>query len=344
MAALAADQIEVTVPPVHTVVTGSWSDAGMRHLFAIALLLFCAAGTAGATDESRAMVVGIKPSPPFVVKQADGTWGGLAIELWKLVAADMGVRVTMRPFEQVPALLDAVERGEVDVAVGALTVTAEREKSLDFTTPIYTTGLGIAVRPAGGELRSIARRVLGWQLAAALGVLIALALGLYLLARERAQLRWIAAGVWLAAAVVVVSGFASWAAVAAARDELAGSIRGPDDLAHVRVATVPGSTSAVYLKDRQIQFQPVATAQDGLRAVAAGKADAVVYDAPILAQLLRADRSIGAVRLPGVFERQDYAFAVIANSPLLAELDRHLATRLAGDTWRQLRARALGEP
>ncbi len=317
----------------------------MRHALVIPVLLLWAAAPAHAADDSpgRAMVVGTKPSPPFVVKQADGTWGGLAIELWKLVAADMGVRVTMRPFEQVQALLDAVERGEVDVAVGAITVTADRERSLDFTTPIYSTGLGLAVRPVGGELRSIARRVLGWQLAAALGVLIALAAALYFPARRRQQLRWIAAGVWLAAALVVVSGFASWAAAAAARDQLAGSIRGPDDLPHVRVTTVPGSTSAAYLKGRHIPFQPVATAQDGLRAVAAGKADAVVYDAPILAHLLRGGAASGAVLLPGVFERQDYAFAVVTDSPLRAELDRRLAARLEGDTWKRLLARYLGE-
>ena len=318
----------------------------MRCLVTTLLLLSAVAAPApaAAEDLGRAMVVGVKPSPPFVVKQPDGTWGGLAIDLWKLVAADMGVRVTIRPFEQVPALLDAVERGEVDVAVGALTVTAERERTLDFTTPIYSTGLGIAARPPGGELGSVARRVLGWQLAAALGVLIALAAGLYLLARNRAQLRWVAAGVWLAALVVVVSGFASWAASAAARDQIAASIRGPDDLPHVRVTTVPGSTSATYLKSRQLPFLPVATPQDGLRAVAAGKADAIVFDAPILAHLLRGNAIPGAVLLPGVFERQDYAFAVVTDSPLRAELDRHLATRLAGDTWRQLRARALGEP
>jgi polar amino acid transport system substrate-binding protein len=318
----------------------------MRRLVTTLLLLsvLAAPARAAAEDAGRAMVVGIKPSPPFVVKQADGTWGGLAIDLWKLLAADMGVRVTMRPFEQVPALLDAVERGEVDVAVGALTVTPERERTLDFTMPIYSTGLGIAVRSRGSELRSIARRVLGWQLAAAFGVLIALAAGLYLVARGRAQLRWIAAGVWLAAALAVVSGFASWAASTSAREQIAASIRGPDDLPHVRVTTVPGSTSATYLKSRQVPFLPVATPQDGLRAVAAGKADAIVYDAPILAHLLRGGAIPGAVLLPGVFERQDYAFAVVTDSPLRAELDRHLATRLAGDTWKQLRARALGEP
>ncbi len=308
----------------------------------LVVLLFLAAAPARAADEApgRAMVVGTKVSPPFVVKNADGTWGGPAIELWKLVAADMGVRVTIRPFEQVQALIDAVERRELDVAVGTITVTPERARAVDFSTTIYSTGLAIAVRPTVTRLGPIARRVLGWQLAAALGVLIALGAGLLLLARAKAQLRWIAAGIWLAASLVVVSAFASWAATGVARDELAATVRGPDDLAHVRVATVPGSTSAAYLAGRHIRFQPVAAPQDGLRAVASGKADATVYDAPLLRALTR--QASGTVLLPGVFEEQDYAFALPKDSPLKDEIDRHLATHLAGDAWRQLVARALG--
>lgn len=312
---------------------------------AIALTTGRAASAAAADPplpEGRAMVVGIKANPPFVIKQADGTWSGLAVELWKLVAADMGVRVTIRPFEQVQALLDAVQRGELDVAVGAITVTAERERTLDFSLPIHSTGLGIAIGPAKSGLGGIARRVLGWQLAAVLAVLLLLGAGLLLLARRREQLRWVAAGVWLAAAIALVTGFASWAATGAARDEMAAAIRGPDDLPHVSVATVPGSTSASYLKDRDIDFQPVATPTDGLRAVAAGEADAVVYDAPILAHLVRTGGPRGVRLLPGVFERQAYAFAVHEGSPLRAELDRHLAARLEGETWRQLVARYLG--
>jgi len=312
----------------------------------VTLLLFAvvASGIARADEQApgRAMVVGTKPSPPFVVKNPDGTWGGPAIELWKMVAADMGVRVTIRSFEQVQALLDAVERGELDVAVGTITVTPERERAVDFSTPIYSTGLAIAVRPPVSRLGPIARRVLDWQLAAALAVLLALAAGLMLLARKKAQLRWVAAGIWLAAALVVVSGFASWAATGAARDEMATTVRGPDDLAHVRITTVPGSTSAAYLRGRHIPFQPVAVPQDGLRAVASAKADAIVYDAPFLRALARSGQASGTVVLPGVFERQDYAFAVPKGSPLRADLDRHLATHLASDAWRQLLARALG--
>jgi ABC-type amino acid transport substrate-binding protein len=314
-----------------------------RTLVLLALFAALPARAQGDEAPGRALVVGTKPSPPFVIKQADGTFTGLAVELWKLVATDLGVRVTIRPFEQVSALLDAVERGELDVAVGAITITGDRDRVLDFSQPIYSTGLGIAVRPPARGFGAIARRVLGWQLAAALAILGGFAAALVLLVRRRERLRWIAVGVWLASALVVVSGYASWAAAAAARDEIARSVRGPDDLPHVRVATVPGSTSAAYLKARHIPFQPVATPQDGLRAVAAGKVDATVYDAPILAHLLHSGQASGAVVLPGVFERQDYAFAVQNDSPLRAELDRHLRARLEGDTWRQLLARYLGE-
>ena len=41
-------------------------------------------------------------------------------------------------------MLAAVESGELEVAVAALTVTAEREKHVHFTHPILSSGLGMA--------------------------------------------------------------------------------------------------------------------------------------------------------------------------------------------------------
>jgi polar amino acid transport system substrate-binding protein len=315
----------------------------LRRIAIVTLLLLAPAASAlaqdGAEQPERALVVGIKASPPFVVKQADGTWGGLSVELWKMIAADLGVRATLRPFEQVPALLDAVERRELDVAIGAITITGEREGRLDFTAPIYSTGLAIATRPQETGLLAILRPMIGWQLALLLVGLLGLGgLGLFAV-RRRASLRLPVAAAWVAVAVVAVAAFAASAAV----DRIALAVRGPDDLGHIEVATVPGSTSAEYLSARRIGFRPVATPADGLRAVADGEVTAVVYDAPILANLIKIGGG-GVALLPGVFEPQSYGFAVPEGSPLREQIDRHLARRLAGDTWRQLLERHLGAP
>jgi len=45
------------------------------------------------------------------------------------------------------AVLLAVAAGEVELAVGALDVTADREERVDFSHPFYRAGLGTAAQP-----------------------------------------------------------------------------------------------------------------------------------------------------------------------------------------------------
>jgi ABC-type amino acid transport substrate-binding protein len=191
-----------------------------------------------------------------------------------------------------------------------------------------------------------------WQLGAALGVLAlfaALLAALVRRAERRRQgtsgsLRWAAGGAWVLAAILLVSGFAVWSATTTVARKLAEDIRGPDDLPHVPVATVPGSTSAEYLKARDIEPRPVATPLDALRALVAGEIDAVVYDAPILKHIILSEGLVGkAVVLPGLFDPQDYAFALPDGSAIRTELNRHLVVRLQGDTWRRRLSQDLGE-
>ena len=56
-------------------------------------------------------------------------------------------------------MLDAVNQGEVDLAVAALTITDEREQRMDFTHPLLSSGLGIAIpKKAGGGWLAVTQR------------------------------------------------------------------------------------------------------------------------------------------------------------------------------------------
>jgi polar amino acid transport system substrate-binding protein len=102
------------------------------------------------TASQHELVIGTKEAPPFAMKSADGSWSGISIDLWRHVAHELHLRYQFAEVPTVQALIDGVAAGKFDVAVATLTVTADRERILDFTQPFYTTGLGIAV-PTGGE-------------------------------------------------------------------------------------------------------------------------------------------------------------------------------------------------
>ena len=111
-----------------------------------AWLLFCACamGQVQRPPLHSPLIVGIKEAPPFVMKDADGKWTGISIELWQDLATELKLDYQFKELD-LEQLLSAVRSNSVDAAVAAITVTADRERVMDFTHPFYITGLGIAV-------------------------------------------------------------------------------------------------------------------------------------------------------------------------------------------------------
>jgi ABC-type amino acid transport substrate-binding protein len=120
-------------------------------VFACFAMLFVAAGASGATTEpsGRQLVVGTRVAPPFSMKNTDGVWEGISIDLWRHVAERLHLRYRIEERGSVQDLVDAVASGQVDVAVAALTVTAARRGVMDFSQPFFETGLGVAVPSSG---------------------------------------------------------------------------------------------------------------------------------------------------------------------------------------------------
>ena len=111
------------------------------------------------------LVVGLTQSPPFCMRGEDGSWSGISVELWQGIAADLGIDTEFRE-TSVTGLFDDLAPGRpLDVSIGALTITAEREDRLDFTQPFFLSGLGVAVKtaPGAGGLWSWLGRVLAWN-------------------------------------------------------------------------------------------------------------------------------------------------------------------------------------
>jgi ABC-type amino acid transport substrate-binding protein len=105
--------------------------------------------------------VGTKSTPPFAIQRDDGTWTGLSVELWRAIARDLGVEFEFVE-RDLDGLLDGLAGGDLDVVAAALTATAERERTIDFSHPYYSSGLGIAVaarRGGGGPVRDLLRAV-----------------------------------------------------------------------------------------------------------------------------------------------------------------------------------------
>ena len=84
-------------------------------------------------------------SQPCSYRQQD-SWSGMAVELWQRVADQERLPYVLVPAESAAALLAATHRGELDVAIGCLTMSPERLRNTRFSLPFQESGLGVLTR------------------------------------------------------------------------------------------------------------------------------------------------------------------------------------------------------
>jgi polar amino acid transport system substrate-binding protein len=326
--------------------------------------------------------VGITEVPPFAMQTDEGGWEGISYELWRTIAGNLGHDYELIPMT-LDELLSGARDGNIDVAVGALTMTAEREAQFDFSHPFYQTGLSIAVQadPQTGILRSLLA-LLSWEflsLIAGLGLLL-LVMGflLWLFERRRnpeqfggtaaegigASFWWAAvtmttvgygdkapislggrliALIWMFAGLIMVASFTAAITSALTVSNLQGRINGPQDLPGHTVATVANTASASYLTSVGVRQRAYRDLGEAMQAVAAGEVDAVVYDRPLL-QFRKQLLGLDQLEiLPGQFEDALYAFALPSGSPLRGAIAQQVLGVTETAEWRDRVTGYLGE-
>jgi len=171
------------------------------------------------------LIVGTREVPPFAMRNDDGQWVGISIDLMREVKAELEIE-SGHPieveFKEFPlgAMLDAVEAGQLDMAAAAITVNYEREKRMDFTHSFHTSGLGIAAgakqRRSGwsGILDAILSRTFLRIVAGLVLAMLISAVGIYLFERQhnreqfdKGWVKGIAAGMWWAAVTLTTVGY-----------------------------------------------------------------------------------------------------------------------------------------
>ncbi len=329
----------------------------------------------------RELVIGTKDAPPFAMKAADGAWQGISIDLWRHVADELHLHYRFTEEPNVQGLIDGIAAGRFDVAVAALTVTAARERILDFTQPFYSTGLGIAVS-AGGEASwlPILHTLTSFGFAQAIVALVGLALAVgflvWLFERRHNEhfggsatkglssgVWWstvamtqrvtgdfgprtlpgrIVAIVWMVGSIVTIAVFTASITSVLTIKHLQGTVHGVSDLSTARIGALTGTSTEDTLSHLRISYQEFTTLQDGLNALRTHKIDAFVYDKPLLAWAIHQRFSSSIELTDATFEPQEYAFALTRNSPLRKALDVAILDATHSAWWEQTTFRYLG--
>lgn len=324
--------------------------------------------------------VGTHPIAPFIIKNPDGTWGGISMELWHRLARELGYQYDVVDLEPA-ALMAAGKAGELDVVV-SLNINERSEAELDLTHAFYSTGLGIATRPgedAGlvGTLRQIFTARFARAVGALAVVLSLIGALMWLLERRRnpeqfggKPVRGLGNGVWwsavtmttvgygdrapvtlggrvlglvwMFAAIIMISGFTASISSALTVNQLSTAVAGPGDLPKVTVGVAEPSQAARYCQRKGIRTRAYPSPADALAGLARGEVQAVVGEAPILEYGVRTEHAGQLVMLPGTFENHGYGFGLRSGSDLREPLNLALLRYVGGPEWPVLLTSILG--
>jgi polar amino acid transport system substrate-binding protein len=333
-------------------------------IFALAVSAFIPAchadDVAAHADENgvqRSLRVVARVIEPFAYVPADGkSPSGFSIDVWEKIANTLGRPCEYLWVKTVDEMLSAVSANKADVAVGALTISSEREKFVDFSHAFFRSGLRIAAPAASGTNwwhtlnRFLAVDLLG--LAFALGTMTMVTSNLlWFVERKRnpeafprAYLRGVGEALWWSVSTVITGGcenkapvtilgriisvvwmlggivlVATFTATLASRmtaETISAAISGPEDLPGRRIATIANTAVVGDMQSRLATVLPCEDLSEAVRAVIQGRADVVVYDSPILANFIERNPDSGVYLVGPLFEHQYYGFAVPADSPL----------------------------
>jgi len=327
------------------------------------------------------LVIAIKEAPPFVIKNSDNSWSGISIELWQQIAQSHEWDYVFEE-SKLKSLFEGVEKGKFQLGIGALSITHEREKIVDFSQPFYHSGLGIAVsKKSETSIFQILKNFFSADflkvLTLLVGILLLFGVLIWILERNHNQsqfdkkpIKGIGSGFWWSAVTMTTVGFGDkaplsfWGRVVAiiwmftgiiiissitaaitaslTVNQLNTVVRSAEDLPNFRVATVEHSSSESYLKQNKIHFYTYPDIEAGLQALKANSIDALVYDIPILKYQINTHFSSTLTVLPDMLEQEDYGIVLPTQSPLTEKINREVLKRTRIADWEQLLYRYLG--
>lgn len=328
---------------------------------------------------AQTLTVSTITRPPFSSVQ-DGKDAGFSMDLLRALAEALDWDYTIVRHDVFSDMLKAVETAQSDLAIANISITAAREEVMDFSQPIFESGLQIMVPAQSTRSPSLVRALISSDLLIAIGIafLVLFCGGMVMWFFERRaqpyfdrpahealfpSFWWalnlvvnggfeervprtfvgrIFAVLLVISSLFIVSVFVAKITSAMTIEAISGNVNSVSDLYGQRVATIEGSTAAGFLQRREIDYQPYTGLNPMLRAFEAGEISAVVFDAPILSYYAAHDGHSTAAMTGAIFLRENYGIVFPADSPLVEDVNRALLSLRENGTYDSIYRRWFG--
>ncbi len=349
----------------------------------LSLVLLTIPGFLFGQTRDSVLEIAVYDSPPFGYRSTDGkTYGGIMVELWEDIAKDLefSYRYHLTDME---GLLSGLENKEFDLALGAISITPNREDRVDFTQAVNPSGTGIAV--AAGTWRNKLEAV--WKpiflsLVELIGIVLLLlfisALLVWIAERKNRPetsekgIHNLADGFWWAAVtmttvgygdkvpstkmgkaigilwifvgIVLFSLFTANASAIFTTKRLESHIDSVEALKRNTVGAVRNSSGAEFLDRQRVAYLGFENMEDILDALLDGEIDCVVNNVPVLRFYNNQPNYFGKLAISNrLLLKNNMGIALQENSPLREEIDLVLLEKISETKWQQTLYRYLGE-
>lgn len=124
-------------------------------------------GLAAGTASAETIKVGIaaEPYPPFTEPDASGEWTGWEIDFMNAVCAEAQLECVVTPVAW-DGIIPALTSGKIDAIIGSMSITEERDKTIDFSDKYYNTPAVVAAAKGSGmtpDAAGLTDKILGVQ-------------------------------------------------------------------------------------------------------------------------------------------------------------------------------------
>ncbi|SCZ70222.1 amino acid ABC transporter substrate-binding protein, PAAT family [Epibacterium ulvae] len=291
--------------------------------------------------------------PPFSMEE-NGEHTGFTIELLRALSDQLDWELDINREDSFADMLDGVAAQTADIAAANISITATREINMDFSHPIFESGLQIMI--AADDIRepSLIKALWSFDLLIAICVAFVLLFGGGMLMwtfERRAQPyfdrplkeAWFPSFWWALNLVVnggfeervprtpigrifgvilvisslfVVSVFVAKITAVMTVEAISGSVNSVNDLYGKQVGTIKNSTAAGFLDRRDVDYKGYDGLEEMIQAFEERRIRIVVFDAPILDYYVVKGGSEFGRTVGQPFLQENYGLAFPTGSPL----------------------------
>ncbi len=308
---------------------------------------------------------------------------GYSIDLWNELSKRIHASSELVAISSIENLFEATQRGDIDVLLGPLAMTEQREKLVDFTHPVVHSGLQIAVpRDRDSRLLTALHNLISWELISILaGVIGTIVLTGHLLwifeRRHNAESfpapypRGAWEAVWWSVSTIITGGcenkvistvtgrfiatasmiggivlvalLTSTLTTTMTVDQVTGTIRSPRDLFGKTVACQEGGVVPDAVEDFGGSPKLYPDLEEMMAAVSNEECDALVSESHTLMLALHTSGTNDLRLIPGVFDSFDFALALPQGSTLREPLNNAILQMREAGQLDEIKERWFGE-